>query len=266
MQSQIKSLRWPIVLSLTAVAVVIGSLNLVGKTYLVFATDVLNVIIIVPFVVFSLILAVRNGFRGNFGKAGICFAIFAIAWSMGEVIWAIDELVLNKKPFPSEADYFYMLGYPAYMVFAVLYIRPFRSSISAKTIALAVGISAILMGSLVYYAITNSDLPQFETILLAAYPVGDAICLIPTIVGLSLFFRGQVNFTWLLLLVGMISFVVADSAYQIISQTSEYDTGNPIDIVYLWAYVFFLFGAYYHLQVFRARNAKDRFNDQESLR
>jgi len=232
----------------------------------VLASNALNLGIVAPFIALSLILTVRNKTAGSFGKAWICFAVFAVSWSIGETIWAVDELVFEQDPFPSIADFFWLLGYPAYFVFAMLYIKPFKNSISKKIIALAISASAALMAFLVYCAIAKSDLSGFETALLTSYPIGDAICLAPTIIGLALFFRGQVNFTWLLLLLGMFSFVVADSAYQILSQADQYYTGHPFDIVYIWAYVFFAFGVYHHLKVFRMQNQESRFHDQKNLR
>lgn len=266
MQTSTKPIKWPLISSLGVVAAVIILLNYFGQDYLMLASDMMNIGIIVPFVAFSMMLSVRNKIAGSFGRAWLCFAVFAVCWSIGEIIWAADELVFQKDPFPSVADFFWLVGYPAYFVFAMFYIRPFRSSISTRVIALSVSVSVALMIFLAYYAITESELPFFETALITSYPVGDAICLVPTIIGLALFFRGQVNFTWLLLLVGMFSFVVADSAYQIISQTDQYYTGHPFDIVYLWAYIFFAFGAYHHLKVFRMRNQENKFNDQQSLR
>jgi hypothetical protein len=266
LQANNKSVKWLLMTSLCTVAAVIGLTNYFGQQYPMFAVNIMNVIIIVPFVAFSLILAARNRVAGSLGKAWICFAVFAVSWSIGEIIWAADEMIYQKDPFPSEADFFWLFGYPAYFVFAMMYIRPFKSSVSTKTVTLAISISVALMGFLVYYALAYSELSWFETALLVSYPIGDAICLAPTLVGFALFFRGQVNFTWLLLLLGMFSFVVADSAYQIISQTDQYQTGHPLDTVYLWAYVFFVFGAYCHIGVFRVRNQENRFNDQQNLR
>lgn len=253
-------------ISLGIVASTIGALNYLDKANLVFSTNIMNLIIIVPFVVFSLILTVRNRIVGSFGKAWICFAVFAVSWSVGEIIWAIDELVYKQDPFPSEADFFWFLGYPAYFIFAMMYIKPFKNSISTKTISLTVIISALLMIFLIYYAIADSSLSEFETVLLVSYPVADAMCLAPTIIGFALFFKGQVNSTWLLLLMGMFCFIVADAGFQIISQNEQYYTGHPLDILYLWAYVFFVFGIYHHLQMFRMRNQKNRFNNQDTLK
>lgn len=261
-----KFAKLPLVTSLAVIAVVIVSMHYFWQDGLVLTSNVLNLGIVAPFAAFSLILTARNKTTGSFGKAWVCFAIFAVSWSIGEMIWAADELVFEQDPFPSAGDLFWLLGYPAYFVFAVSYIKPFRNSITKKIVALAVSASVVLMGFLVYYTITESEMAGFEAALLASYPIGDAICLAPTIIGLALFLRGQVNFTWALLLIGMFSFVVADSAYQILSQSGQYYTGHPFDIVYIWAYVFFAFGVYHHLKVFRVQNQESRFHNQQSLR
>lgn len=266
MQTSLKPITWQLLLPLSVVAAVIGILNYYDRESLMIATNVMNLVIVIPFVALSLMLVARNGASGNLGKAWICFTVFAVLWTAGEIIWAADEIIFKNDPFPSLADLFWILGYPFYFVFAIMYLKLFRNSISKKTILLATSVSMTLMGFLVYCAIAKSESPQFETAILASYSVGDALCLIPTIIGFVLFFRGQVNFTWLLLLVGMFSFVIADSAFQIISQTGEYYTGHPFDVAYLWAYVFFVFGIYHHNRIFRTRNAQNKFNDQEKLR
>lgn len=246
------------------------SVVIVGLQYdqygLMVATDVMNAIIVVPFVALSITLAIKNRNIGSLGKAWIFFAIFAVSWSIGEIIWALDEIVYQNDPFPSSADFFWIMGFPAYFLFAMMYLGPFRDSISKKTIMISASVCVPLLGFLVYLAITNSAFPLFETILLAAYPIGDVLCLVPAVIGLALFFRGQVSFTWLLLLVGMLCFVVADSGYQILTQNEQYYTGHPVDIAYLWAYVFFAFGAYHHIKIFKGRSQENRFNSQENMR
>ena len=254
-----------LVLFLVVISTVIVGLQH-DKYNLMVATDVMNVIIVIPFSIFSITLAIKNRNIGSLGKAWVFFAIFAVSWSAGEIIWALDELVYKNDPFPSSADFFWMVGFPAYFLFAIMYLGPFRDSISKKTTLISASVCAPLMGFLVYCAITKSTFPLFETVLLTAYPIGDVLCLVPTIIGLALFFKGQVSFTWLLLLVGMLCFVVADSGYQILSQSDQYYTGHPIDIAYLWAYAFFVFGAYHHIKIFKSRNQENRFNSQENMR
>jgi hypothetical protein len=81
-----------------------------------------------------------------------------------------------------------------------------------------------------------------------------------------LFFSGKVNFVWFLLLLGMLSFVIADTGFLVLSLDEEYYTGHPIDILYLWAYLFFLFGSYHYLRIFKKRGKEDQFDNQENFR
>ncbi len=97
---------------------------------------------------------------------------------------------------------------------------------------------------------SNSSLDWDEKALANSYPVLDSISLVPVILGIAIFFRGAVHFTWILLLLGMLCFVASDLGYLYFSLNDSYYTGHPIDIPYLWAYVLFAFGIMGYLKVF----------------
>ncbi len=231
--------------------------------------DTLNVIVTIPIMIFSFTLIIRNGIKSIFGKSWIFFTTFTLCWFIADTLWTVYELIYKIDPFPSEADYFWLVGYPFYFVFTYFYLKPFKSSISQKLVIFSIIIAAVLLSvSLLYVTNTSnsSSMSSLEILLGVFYPVGDTIALIPIIIGLGLFFRGEVNFLWSLLFVGMLCFVVADLGFLIFSLDDSYYTGHPIDIPYLWGYIFFVFGVYSHLQIFKKRNQEDRFNDQEDLR
>ena len=251
-------------LSLGVTAIVIFAANLAGQDYVVLATNLVDLIITIPLVFLSVLVVVQNGTTGNFGKAWICFAIFVVFWFIAETLWTIYEMIYKIDTFPSEADLFWLTGYSVYFLFTIFYLKPFKNSISSKTIAASVGVSAILLVFLIFVVSLESF--TFENVVAASYPIADAIVLAPTVVGLSLFLRGKVSFLWSLLLFGMLCSVVADIGFQILSANEQYYTGHPVDILFLWAYVFFAFGIYHHLGIFRMRNGEDRFNYQEKLR
>src|SRR5688572_7438824 len=46
------------------------------------------------------------------GIAWGMIALSALAFALGDTVWAALELVLNEPPFPSLADVFYLLNYP----------------------------------------------------------------------------------------------------------------------------------------------------------
>lgn len=254
------------VLIFAFIAIVIITANYFGEDYAIWAYDILNLAIIVPLVAISILLLIRERDQGNFGRTWVFFASFIILWFIAEIIWAVYELVYKVEPWPSEADIFWLAGYPLYFIFTIYYLKPFRNMISAKLVATSIGITMTIAIFLIYYTMQESDISEFETILGLAYPIADTIAIAPIIISLILFFRGQVNFLWSCLLIGMICFVVSDYGFLFLSLDETYYTGHPIDILYLWAYLFLLSGAYEHIKIFRKRNQENKFNDQEGFR
>ncbi|HWY36334.1 MAG TPA: hypothetical protein VNX68_16945 [Nitrosopumilaceae archaeon] len=238
-----------------------------GKETAIVFGNWIFVLAIVP-VILSGILVKRNGLMGDHGKSWIFFLIFIVVWFMAEQIWTVVELFYHEKPFPSSADIFYIVGYPFYFVFLIFYLKPFKKLISKKLIISTLLIAiAVLIPNLYMTFQNNSDETQTAIILGAIYPIADAIVLIPSMIGVVLFFRGKVNFLWSLLLIGFIIEVIADTAFQYFSLNNDMHTGNPVDILFFWMYVVFSFGLYDHIKIFKkSHDQKNTFDNKESLR
>jgi hypothetical protein len=216
-------------------------------------------------VVLSIISVKKFGMTGSHGKAWISFAVFSIMWFIAEQVWMVLELFYHQKPFPSSADFFYIAGYPAYFIFAILYLKPVKNAITKKMIiASLLVVAAILVPNLYMTFENNSDEDQFTIALGASYPILDAIVLIPSLIGVALFFGGKVNFLWSLMLIGMIVEVAADTGFQYFSLDNSIYTGHPIDILFLWSYILLSFGVYDHIKIFNAKQKS--YSDKESLR
>lgn len=217
-------------------------------------------------VILSGILIKRKGFQGIHGKSWIFFLIFAVLWFIADQVFTYNELYLHEKPFPSSADVFYLAGYPFYFVFVLIYLKPFKNAISKKLIVFASLIAIAILISNLYMTFQNNSPDETQTAIIIGliYPIADAIVLAPTIIGVTLFFRGEVNFLWTFLLVGFICEVIGDTAFQYLSLYNEMYTGHPIDMLFLWAYIIFSFGIYDHIKIFRAE--KNTFHNKEELR
>ncbi|WP_042687222.1 hypothetical protein [Candidatus Nitrosotenuis chungbukensis] len=257
----------PLASLLAIVAFAMMAANYFGEEHAVLTSSFLNLAITVPLVVVSVALLIKDGTKGSFGKAWVFFASFIILWFVAERIWMVDELVYRQNPFPSAADFFWLAGYPIYFVFAFFYLRTFKSSISIRLTVSVICLTITMAGFLAYYSgLQESDLPVFDTLLGLVYPIADTLSLAPIIIGLILFFRGDVSFLWSCLLFGMLCFVVADYGFFFLSLDESYRTGHPIDILYLWAYLFFLSGSCNYVRIFKKRNQDNRFDDQADLR
>ena len=247
----------------TALAIVIA--NYIGKEFAIIFTNWIFLPISASVLVLSTMLAKKHGVIGNHGKAWIAFVIFSACWFIAESTWSIKELLYHQKPFPSEADFFYIVGYPAYFIFAILYLKPFRSSITKQMIISSSLISiAILIPSMYWTLESNSGEDQISIILGSFYPIADSIVLIPAIIGMRLFLGGEVNFLWFLMLLGILVEVVAYTVFQYLSLNDSLYTGHPVDILFLWSYVLLSFGIYNNIKVFNSK--MNSYGNKEDLR
>ena len=255
-----------IVSSLAAVSFIMVFASYLGK-------DVTNVVanwIFIPVpaaaVVLSILFAIRNGTKGNHGKAWILFSLSMICWFIGEQVWLVYDLVYNEDPFPSLADFFYLIGYVFFFAFSLYYLRPVKNAITKKMIGTAIAISTSLLIPTMYYSLNNTDYNSFEFALAASYPALDAVTLVPSMIGIVLFLGGKVNFMWTLVMLGMLIFVMADTGFLATDMAGEYYEGHPVNILYLWSYLLFAFGVHDQMKVFKKSEAENRFNKQEELR
>ncbi len=205
----------------------------------------------------------KMGSRGKHGRAWIFFTSAIALWYIAERIWTLNELA-NTNAWPSYADLFWLGGYVFYFIFGVMYLKPFASQISRKNI-LAISLVALAVLILVFYT-TKSQTDTFERILYASYPVADSVMLIPSILGIMLFFKGRVKFSLALFFIGILNFVISDYGFMYFDSIEEYYTGHLVDIPYLWAYALFIGGITSNLNLWNKMDKNKPFNDQDAMR
>jgi hypothetical protein len=110
-----------LLLSLLITAIIMLYVNFLnGET----RTLVANLVYIpVPGIMLVLSIIIASKFRasGKHGKAWILFALFAGSWFTAEQIWMIYDVVYKIDPWPSIADFFYLVGYPLLTAFTNSY-------------------------------------------------------------------------------------------------------------------------------------------------
>ena len=243
-----------LLLALISTGLVILFANLLADDIRTLVTDLLYVPVPAAMLVLSIIMALRFRTSGKHGKSWIMFVILASSWFTAEQIWLVYELIYEIDPWPSVADFFYISGYPFLFAFSILYLMPLRKAISKKLVILSLLTSAsLLIPTFILTYQTNQSENYFEVALAASYPVLDALVLCPALIGVSLFFKGEVNFLWSLMCIAIMLNVIADTGFLMLSMDDSYYTGHPIDLLYLWAYILFAFGVYSHLRIFQSR-------------
>lgn len=202
--------------------------------------------------VVSIIVLQRLGTSGKHGTALIALVGFAICWFFAEIIWMLQELYFKIDPFPSTADLFYLVGYPFLFMFVVSYLEPLKDGITKETLVLAILAAIIVLVSSLYVVFNeDEELSNYEFALLAGYPIADAIVLVPSLLGVILFFKGKVNFMWTLVFVGVISVYIADTTFLYTQLEESYYTGHPLEMMFHFMYFLMAFGIYDYMKIFK---------------
>jgi hypothetical protein len=254
-------------ISLLATIVGIGLVTIfatfIGKEVVKYVSDMEYIFITGAFVVLTSTIVIRFKKSGSHGIAWSFFLGTAISWCIAETLWAVYELVYNVNPFPSIADIFYIGGYPLMFCFLTYYLQPVKKAITKKMWVVAIIISAVLAIPSIYMAISvDQNVTILDNTLATAYPIADAIIFVPALIGVYLFFRGEVNFTWSLICIGIFCLTIGDVGFQFTTFNNTYYTGHPVDIILMCSYIFFSFGVYDHIKIFK----KDTPSDSATMR
>jgi len=225
--------------------------NFISKDVAILVGNFMYIPVAVSMVVVSTMKMFKSGFTGKHGIAWIALTVCSVSWFIAELTWVFYEVILNIDPFPSFADIFYLLGYPFLFMFLIFYIEPVRKAITKKMVTTAILLSlSVLIPSLFIALQDNSDVSYFEAILAGAYPVVDALVIIPALIGIALFFKGQVNFMWTLVCIGIFSLFVADTVFLFAQLDTWYYTGHPLEVLFYFMYVLISYGVYDNMKVF----------------
>jgi len=169
--------------------------------------------------------AFRN--RGRVRAAWAFFAVSALSWAVGEVIWTYYEVFRGQDvPFPSLADAGYLLAVP----FAIAGVLTFTSAPTR----LATRSETVLAGSIValsflfiawglglgnIYAASSQSLEG--QVIALAYPIADIITVTVLVVALRRARKPEVG-RMLLLLGGLACTALADSAFAYLTASDSY--------------------------------------------
>ena len=251
-------------ISLPVIFFVLVSSNLFEHHYAEFWSNTLNLIFSSILLAVCVVNNLKIGSSGSHGRAWIFFTLAIALWYIAERIWTLNELTDTDAWWSSFADLFWFVGYVFYFMFGVMYLKPFASQISRKNILLASLVSLLVL-IIVFYN-TESKTDSYEYVLYASYPVADSLMLIPSILGMMLFFKGQVKFSLAMLSFGMLIFVISDYGFLYFDSIGAYYTGHLVDIPYVWAYAIFIGGVISNLNIWNKIDKNKPFNDQDALR
>jgi hypothetical protein len=176
-------------------------------------------------------------------------------WFVAQLVWSF---FLEQSPNPAVNDILWLIGYGlfGYFLYNLLYI--FRKELELLNIGIIAVIVTISLTYIILIILSVSSLLTFQkqelsvTILTIAYPILDAILLIPAVLIIwiprnpitlehkSMRVEQQQDISWILLSLSMILFAIADSGFAYITALNLMTIQKEVwiwDILYNCGYI-----------------------------
>ena len=186
-------------------------------------------------------LSVRDRQRVGWAVMALSLALFAA----GNLLWTTVVQFTDPIPYPSASDAFFLVFYPVAYLGVGLLVRetlPPRGSraIWLDGVIAAFGVAAI-EATLVIAAVSHANNGNGVTVATNfAYPIGDLV-LVAMLVAVFAVQGWRPGRQWWILGAGLAVFAVADSVYVLRVLNHTYQTGTPLDS--LWMFGTFLMAA-----------------------
>lgn len=195
-------------------------------------------------------------------------ARLALAWyafgasllflALGDLFWCAIEIWRGETPFPSVADFFYLLSYPLFLAGA--FLLPRKQGAVQETLKKTLDSSTILLSALLVswtlilgpQILNGGNEPALAALIATAFPIGDVLM----IWALVVLIYGQIELQdrrpVLLLAIGAGFFVIADTIYSLQEMSDLYLSGGLLDLVWAFGYFFYLQAAIMQIKLVSA--------------
>ncbi|MEM0313927.1 MAG: hypothetical protein QXQ41_05205, partial [Candidatus Bathyarchaeia archaeon] len=131
------------------------------------------------------------------------FACGLFLWFLGETTWAVYTLILGiDVPYPSLADFFWIMGYIPFFIALLMYVRIFSHALSWRNM-LIIMVATLIVTVFVYIAMLNPIVHLEKDVITSAvdfaYPTLDILLFFIATLGLMIFWKGKLGRSWLLI-------------------------------------------------------------------
>jgi two-component sensor histidine kinase len=184
-------------------------------------------------------------FSSRFALPWAFMALSCLAWTFGDITWAILEVFLQQDPFPSLADVFYLLYYPLLVAGLLLIPHDGPGRKGLLTNSLDLGIIFLAAGLLYWNFLIGpvaayEEADAFTFLISVAYPIFDLVLFAALML---LVFRKKSAISqkaFLFLILSVTVQILSDSIYGLQSITETYTSGTFLDLS--WQVGFATFG------------------------
>jgi len=230
---------WGLLNVIIYLAVPVDDANFENYTSIVYDSAVL-ISALVLFYVFAF-----YKFKSFEGKFWLLMGIGMFLWFIAEVIWYY-YISINENPFPSIADFFFLLAYiPIYA--GIVYKSKFsKMKFDARKIA-AMIISVLLFLIPAYIWVIQPIIDDgtygfTEKAISVAYPVLDIILLAFAVI-IALYWGSTVSKGWYIISLSFMIMTIADTLFAAMEWQENYDP--RWELLWVASYLLFAIGALY---------------------
>jgi len=193
-------------------------------------------------------------------KSVVFLSLSFISWFAAEQTWNFYEQVLDVDPFPSLADLFYVCA-PIFMFISLMiFLKSYKKQISKKIIFFAISISALLLIPTIIIASESPNDQLLEIIITIIYPVSDSLVLIPVIITILFVIKKKTNPFWIMILIGILMFIAADTIFLFLESIDEYPPHHPVEVLWLLSYLIWFYSIWRSIH-----NSKHVFSNDEEI-
>lgn len=219
----------------------------------VYPTDIFFIVFSPLVIAFAAILVTRHGITGSHSVAWIFFLAGSVVWYAADLTYYYNAEYQVEDNGSYLVDYLYYSAYFLYFGFMIFYIKPRKNKISKRIILLGIVISASFIVPSTYFMLQKTD-TDVEADINLVYPFLDAMVFVPAFVAVILFFRGEVNFLWITITLGIICMAVADTIFLVERCLHIFSASSLANLFFAWKWILFAFGAYSHIRIFGVKN------------
>ncbi len=202
--------------------------------------------------IFSILVARRYAGSQMLGKAYLFLGLGFFAWFIGDLGYYYNQFVLEIDPWPTPFDAGFAFNY----VFAIMHLylntRYFKPKWNApmKATIIIIPIIAVSAFSLVAYdAWGEYDELVFDIFYTDIFVLGMSLTLAFAVVGASIFRHSILKETWLLLVIGISFWAVADIIYYYLEAIEAFTHNHPINTLWMVAFMIIIYALYKHHKV-----------------
>jgi two-component system cell cycle response regulator len=174
--------------------------------------------------------------------ASIAFACGLSAWAVGEILF--DFVYAGNPPYPSAADAFYLLFYPACYVGMMILVKHRLSEFGPMVWfdGAMSAIAAAALGSALLFEIVFRHTDGSTSVIVTnlAYPLGDVL-LLSAVAGVFAMTRWKPDRTWGLIGASLLAATIADGIFLYQTAVGTYAEGTILDA--LWPAAMLLLAA-----------------------